>query len=315
MSFYGKEEKPMHTKKLIAALSAAAFTLSTAAGASSVITFAEEVKQEKTTPEETEAPAPVETVTSVTADMEGFEEEVADTGVNTEIVEEEKSEEEIQTVIFKGNRNAGAAEKRIRLAELSSLPVSPTTCIDVGNLGSTGEVTPLTDFPYTQVSVSSSEQALWDLFKSMGFTDAGAAGAMGNLAMESGLNPSSRSSNFDPAEGRGGGGLAGWMCAGRFRGLMTMAEANGESWQSLSIQMSYLKYELENTRKNVGQQMKTETDVDMAADYFCVYFEGCVGRSGSPQIDGISEVNGKWYQGLNKRKALARTYYERYAGH
>ena len=296
----------MHSKKLTAVLSAVAFTLTAAASASSVITLAEEAKTCETEITTQTVAETQETVSAVTMDVEGYEEEEAD----TELPEETETEQE--TVPNKEDSASRAEEEKIRLAESRAALASSVIHVDVGNRA--GHDVAVTDFPYTETAYADNEQALWDLFKSLGFTDAGAAGAMGNLAMESGLKPSSRSKNFDYANGTGGGGLAGWMCGGRFKTLMSMAEKNGVSWQDLSVQMAFLQYELENTRKNVGQRMKTETDVDMAADYFCVYFEGCVGHSASPQTDGISAINGKWYQGLTKRKALARGFYEKYAG-
>ena len=298
----------MHSKKLIAILSAAAFTLTAAASASSVITLADEVKTKNETEAGRQDKEPAqETVSTITMDVEGYEEEEAD----TELPEETETEQE--TIQNKEDRTSRAEEEKIRLAESRTVLASSVNHVDVGNR--VGYDVSVTDYPFTETAYAyaDNEKVLWDLFKSLGFTDAGAAGAMGNLAMESGLKPSSRSKNFDYANGTGGGGLAGWMCAGRFKSLMSMAEKNGVSWQDLSVQMAFLQYELENTRKDVGQRMKTETDVDMAADYFCVHFEGCVGHTASTEIDGISLINGKWYQGLKKRKALARGFYEKYA--
>lgn len=297
----------MTNKKLMSVLTAMAFSLSAAAAASSVITLAEEVHvtdssetNEKTIPKEDQL------VTSVTADLTDYTEE----SVNIVLPEEEDIQKEDSAVT--ANAKDESALKEIRLAEKQS-SATASSYVNVGNVQGTGLTLPAT-LSYTSDSYQSNEQALWDFFKSLGFTDAGAAGAMGNLSMESGLNPGSKTANFDYENEKGGGGLAGWMCSGRFHGLVAMAEANGTSWNDLSIQMAYLQYELENTRKKVGDEMKVQTDVDYAADYYCVYFEGCIGRSSTPSIDGISVINGCWYQGLTKRKALARMYYERYAG-
>lgn len=297
----------MHSKRLTAVLSAVAFTLTAAASASSVITLAEETETGETKITTQTVEESQETVSSIAMDVEGYEEEETD----TELPEETETEQE--TIQNKEDRTSRAEEEKIRLAESRTVLALSVNHVDVGNR--VGYDVSVTDFPFTETAYAyaDNEKVLWDLFKSLGFTDAGAAGAMGNLAMESGLKPSSRSKNFDYANGTGGGGLAGWMCAGRFKSLMSMAERNGVSWQDLSVQMAFLQYELENTRKDVGQRMKTETDVDMAADYFCVHFEGCVGHTASTEIDGISLINGKWYQGLKKRKALARGFYEKYA--
>lgn len=297
----------MFNKKIMAALTAAAFTLSSAAGASSVIVLAEEVN----IPEEQETDQTVQTdavrIESVTVDVTGFVEETADVIL---------SEDETHDVIYGSGSTACGAESReelldeIRQAE-RTVERTKLSHVDVGNRSVYVPGPAL--FPYTDTAYSDNEQALWDFFKWMGFTDAGAAAALGNLSMESGLNPAAKTQNFDYALGRGGGGLAGWMSRGRLRGLMELAGKSQASWQDLSVQMAYLQYELEHTRKNVGDEMKVQTDVDYAADYFCVYFEGCIGHSASPAIDDVSVINGSWYQGLAKRKALARMYYDRYA--
>lgn len=41
------------------------------------------------------------------------------------------------------------------------------------------------------------EQIIWNFFKEQGYTDAGAAGAMGNLYAESGLNPINLQNSFE----------------------------------------------------------------------------------------------------------------------
>lgn len=178
--------------------------------------------------------------------------------------------------------------------------------VDVGNVR----------IPEIQLSGSGNAEngkVLWDYCKMLGFTDAGAAATLGNLAVESGLNPAATTANFDPDKGTGGGGLAGWMCRGRFKGLLELAAKRGVPWQDLSLQAEYLAYELEHTRAYVGDAMKAQTDVDYATDYFCVYFEGCVGHSPRPELDENSSINGNCYQMLAKRKAYAREYYRKYS--
>lgn len=306
----------MKTKKLIAILSAMATTLSVAAVSSTAITMAEETKDSRVMGTETESEI-FNIAASITVDTDGYEEETADTQI---AIESEKEKTPLNIKL----EDTKKAEKQIRLAEASLTKNIKQLKIDVGNTSSGNAERNIeiaedktsvgTDFPFTAVSYSSNEDALWDFCKSIGFTDAGAAAVLGNLSMESGLNPSSRTRNFDFKNGKGGGGLASWMCSGRFKNLAAFAEKKGASWQNLDVQMAFLQYEMDNTRRDVGAKMRTETDVDTATDYFCVNFEGCIGRSLSPHIDGISEINGKWYQGLSKRKSLARTYYARHAG-
>lgn len=311
-------------KNLVSMMATAAFILS-AAAASSVIVLAQEaivIPQEDIVEDrETDAPEKAEEgegqlpVTMVACSLEGFHEEAAGEAVPVSIAEagkESAAEAEETDVILQMDitGEANTALKKIQIAEQEeALMGNAAGYINVGN-----EIQAAAP-PVIQLSgdYASNEQALWDFCKALGFTDAGAAAVLGNLSMESGLNPASRSANFNYAKGTGGAGLAGWMSRGRFRGLMKFAVENNIPWQDLSLQMSYLQYELENTRKMVGEEMKVQMDVDYATDYFCVYFEGCIGRSGSPSIDGVSVINGKWYQGLSKRKALAKAYYRKYA--
>lgn len=296
----------MAKKKLISALTAIAFTLSAAAGASSVIVLAEEVSAREEQVREPESEKRALLVESVAVDLAGFEEEI----VEITLPEGDVEEEDTGSIACDSQEEENLLHE-IRLAE-SSLCTTSVSYVDVGNV--LEYVYNPVLLPYIDTACTNNERALWDFFKSLGFTDAGAAASMANLSMESGLNPGAMSSNFDFQGQKGGAGLAGWMSSGRLRGLIAMAKAKQVPWQDLSLQMAYLQYELQNTRKQVGEEMKVQTNVDYATDYFCVYFEGCIGRSLSPSIDGISVINGKWYQGLAKRKALAQMYYERYAG-
>lgn len=166
-----------------------------------------------------------------------------------------------------------------------------------------------------------SEDELWEFFKAMGCTDAGAAGAMGNLYAESRLIPSAKTENFSRTKKTGGGGLAGWMCRGRFADLYKLAEKRGKSWEDMSLQKEFLKQELEGTYKHVKDVITFTDDPEYAADYFCVYYEGCIickASEGSFALesgtkDGISMITGKKYQGLSFRREMARVFYERHA--
>lgn len=166
-----------------------------------------------------------------------------------------------------------------------------------------------------------SEDELWEFFKAMGCTDAGAAGAMGNLYAESRLIPSAKTENFSRTKKTGGGGLAGWMCRGRFADLYKLAEKRGKSWEDMSLQKEFLKQELDGTYQHVKDVITSADDPEYAADYFCVYYEGCIickASEGSFALesgtkDGISMITGKKYQGLSFRREMARVFYERHA--
>lgn len=173
-----------------------------------------------------------------------------------------------------------------------------------------------------------SEEELWEFFKSMGCTDAGAAGAVANLYAESRFIPSAKSKNFSRTKKTGGGGLAGWMCRGRFQDLYKLAETRGISWEDMSLQKEFIVQELSGTYQHVKDVLTAADDPEYAADYFCVYYEGCIvcnasegsiaggASEGTPESgtkDGISMITGKKYQGLSFRREMARVFYERHA--
>lgn len=68
----------------------------------------------------------------------------------------------------------------------------------------------------------------------------GACGAVGNMMAESGLNPGAFNAND---RGKPSAGLCQWR-AERFDKLKSMASSGGKSWQTLDVQVAYLKKEL-----------------------------------------------------------------------
>ncbi len=295
-------------KKLISVLTAMAVAMSAAAAASVFITLAEKgggMQEAAAAVGGREMSLQPGRRAAVRAGPAAAEEVIFVSDIKTEEARDAES-----GLILQDETEHTAALAKIREAESRASSVGAlgeNNTVDVGNVNQwSGAVIPCS-------AKTPVEDTLWYFFKSLGFTDAGAAAALGNLSMESGLNPAAKSPNFDYEKGLGGAGLAGWMSRGRLKGLMELAEKKGGSWQDLSLQLAWLEYELEHGRKRVAEEMRRIADPDYAADVFCVYFEGCIGRSASYAIDGISAVNGKWYQGLEKRKALARMYYRKYA--
>ena len=68
----------------------------------------------------------------------------------------------------------------------------------------------------------------------------GSCGAVGNMMAESGLNPGAFNGND---RGKPSAGLCQWR-AERYKQLQSMAESRGKSWQTLDVQVAYLKKEL-----------------------------------------------------------------------
>lgn len=141
-----------------------------------------------------------------------------------------------------------------------------------------------------------------------GFSNAGAAGIMGNLDTENG--------NWDPTENSGGSfGLAQWM-GGRITNLFNYCSANGLDPYSVGGQIQFLVYEMQYECPAIIEYLKTTDDPEMAAQEFCVGFERCVGSTGHADKDAQYTGNiyptrkGKIYQHLKLRMDNARNNYE-----
>lgn len=91
-------------------------------------------------------------------------------------------------------------------------------------------------------SGNSSSAQIWNFFKSKGFSDGIAAGIMGNLKLESGLNPNALNSSS------GAFGIAQWL-GGRKTQLKKFAATMGTSINDLNTQLEFLWKELNSTEK------------------------------------------------------------------
>lgn len=151
------------------------------------------------------------------------------------------------------------------------------------------------------------EDVVWSFLKDIGFSDHGAAGAMGNIRAESSFDTSACHSGIYH-------GLCQWGM-GRWDGnpvcLKNFAELKGTEWTDLQTQLSYFELECRVSYPSVYKQMIDATDVQYACDYFCTKYEICVGKGGDW---AYSMVDGKPYQDLAKRRRFAKSYYEHYVG-
>jgi len=85
-----------------------------------------------------------------------------------------------------------------------------------------------------------------DFFIRQGYQPHQAAGIVGNLLAESGLNP-----NVRPGDNGTAHGIAQWR-GDRFTGLQKYAASKGRDWRDLETQLGYVHYELENTERAAG---------------------------------------------------------------
>lgn len=93
-------------------------------------------------------------------------------------------------------------------------------------------------------------------------TAAQAAGVMGNFYAESGFNPGAIENTSREDKGHG---LAQWTF-GRWNNLSNFAEQQGKPWNSVSVQLDFLKTELESSEKAVlnDNQFKSDNPSDTA---------------------------------------------------
>lgn len=138
------------------------------------------------------------------------------------------------------------------------------------------------------------EQAIWDYLISQGLTQAGAAGLMGNLYAESGLEPKNLQNSYEKklgytdstytaavdsgaytnfAKDSAGYGLAQWTYWTRKQGLLDYAKAKGKSVGDLDTQLGFLIQELSTDYKAVLDTLKSTGDVKTASNAVLLKFE------------------------------------------
>ena len=163
-------------------------------------------------------------------------------------------------------------------------------------------------------------QTIWNRLISAGLTPAGAAGLLGNLSAESGLNPANLQNSYEKKLGCtdadytvsvdcgaytnfvsdcAGYGLAQWTYWSRKAALLAFARARGASIGDLDMQVSYLLMELRNLFPTVLDKLRTTASVREASDAVLLQFE---------QPADQSQGN------LDRRFARAQEFYNKFAG-
>ena len=142
--------------------------------------------------------------------------------------------------------------------------------------------------------MSTNEKRIWDYLLAKGLSAAGAAGLMGNLYAESGLNPQNLQNTYEKKLGytdaaytaavdsgkyqnfvhdSAGYGLAQWTYWSRKQNLLAFARAAGKSIGDLDMQLDFLFEELSTGYKSVLSTLKTATAVRTASDSVLLNFE------------------------------------------
>lgn len=120
----------------------------------------------------------------------------------------------------------------------------------------------------------SNAQIIWLFLRQHGFSEAAAAGVLGNMQQESGLNP-----DITEVGGYGGYGLCQWTFS-RKDDLINWCNSNGYDYRSLEGQLNFMLHELEQPYyQQYLSNYKNITDVWTATDQWLTYFEGCTVRN------------------------------------
>lgn len=148
------------------------------------------------------------------------------------------------------------------------------------------------------------EKYIWDRLAAAGMTPAGAAGLMGNLYAESGLDPCNLQNTYEKrldltdaaytaavdagtytnfARDGAGYGLAQWTYWSRKEALLSYVRAAGRSVGDLEAQLGFLLQELAGSFKSVLATLKTAQDVRTASDAVLLQFERPADQSETAQ--------------------------------
>ena len=140
----------------------------------------------------------------------------------------------------------------------------------------------------------SNARLIWDRLTAAGLTPAGAAGLMGNLQAESGLNPRNLQNSYEKKLGMSdddytaavdcgaygsfvtdgaGYGLAQWTHPSRKAALLAYAKARGRSIGDLDMQAGYLLQELQALFRGLWDKLCSTASVREASDCVLLQFE------------------------------------------
>lgn len=129
---------------------------------------------------------------------------------------------------------------------------------------------------YKLNSVDGRIEYAMDFFTDRGFTKQSAAGIVGNLLAESGLNPKSEQYGGGP-----GRGIAQWTVDQRWQTYLKFAKNRELDPQSLEGQLRFIIHEMPSQMGDKAKSIKTMTDAEAAAKLFMDVYE----RPGKPNWD------------------------------
>ena len=152
--------------------------------------------------------------------------------------------------------------------------------------------------------ISNKQAYIWKTLSDMGYNDYGVAGIMGNMMVESGLNPKNLQDTYESTLGHSddsytkgvddgsyknfvndsaGYGLVQWTYHSLKRGLLDYAKSKGASIGDMSMQLSLLNKQLVEQYKGVDQVLRNATSVREASNKMLFDFENPLDKSLSAQ--------------------------------
>jgi hypothetical protein len=162
----------------------------------------------------------------------------------------------------------------MRFTPLASLAAT-LLAFAAGCTASVDQADPSSDDPESERALSSPEKTAFNFFVQKGLTKDQAAGIVGNLIQESGVDPTIAQYGGGP-----GRGIAQWSTGGRWDSsskdnVTWYADAHGESRWALDTQLNFIWYELTTFSGYGLAKLRASTTVSAATVVFMTDFEIC----------------------------------------
>ncbi|HWC22473.1 MAG TPA: phage tail tip lysozyme [Flexivirga sp.] len=159
---------------------------------------------------------------------------------------------------------------------------------DTGHTNSVGMSPNLTNV--TPMAIAANERTAFNYFVNKGLTKRQSAGIVGNLIVESGVDPTIKQSGGGP-----GRGIAQWGVGGRWDhnsrdNMVWYAAQHGQSRWSLGAQLAFTWYELRTFSGYGYSALKSATTISAATVAFEKKFEGCGSCNESRRISEATSV-------------------------
>lgn len=147
------------------------------------------------------------------------------------------------------------------------------------------------------LAISANEKTAFNYFVKKGLTKKQAAGIVGNLVVESGVDPTIKQIGGGP-----GRGIAQWSVGGRWDhdskdNVKWYVGQHGGSMTSLTKQLDFTWYELKTFSRYGYSSLKSSTTISAATVAFEKKFEGCGTCNQSNRISAATSVYNKYAGG------------------